>query len=155
MTNRRIAVCIMLIACKPLGLLVRAFRMVRFEQPRDVAPGAIMIRYDVYVHEIAYATAALALLCLLILLVPFRRREKWAWWAISIVAATYIIPEFVLPYLIPFRPYILWDWIYEAGLPRSAFLSLSLSLLTLLGLAASFSGFIARKNTITSNRVTK
>jgi hypothetical protein len=145
------AVSIALIACKPVGLLVRAARMVGFEQPRETTGTRLVVRYDLYVHEIAYATIALAIVMLLIVCIPFRKREKWAWWAVSVVAATYIVPEFLLPYFVnPLRPpYVLWSWIHDSGPAAGfAFVSVLLSILTLLGLVTAIPEFFRGDKTL-------
>ena len=144
--NFRMALSMVFISTKLVGLLYSASFMVRFEQPPIAQnPGAYAVeRYDLYVRDAGYARVALGLACLLIVFIPFRRRERWAWCALSVVTIAYFLPIFVFRVLFPFPGWhIFWDWIYEQGLARDVFASLFFTGLMVLGLAISFPEFFA------------
>jgi len=107
---------------------------------------AIHERYDHIVREAGYARMTIAATGLLILFIPFRKRELWAWLALTLVLFTYVFPPFIIPLLVPFPGWhIFWQGIFEPGIPRAVLLTMFYSALMLLGLALSAPHFFRKR----------
>jgi len=46
-----------------------------------------------WIHEVGYARLTIAILSLLILLIPFRKGERWSFVALAVLMICYILPE--------------------------------------------------------------
>jgi len=71
--------------------------MVAFVQPvpADIANASrhqVFERYDHWVHEIGFARLTLAVIGLLILFVPYRKGEAWAFAALAVLMICYVLP---------------------------------------------------------------
>jgi hypothetical protein len=130
-------------------MLPRAIAMVRFVQ---FAPGADMRRveverYDAFVHEGGYAAFGIVAVGLLVLLIPFRRREPWAWWALAVLSLVYVAPTFAVPILRSFPGFhVIWEGVLHSGVERAVLANLLLPATMLAALAVCFPSFL-RKGT--------
>lgn len=142
--NIRGRVSMVLVSIPLLALLFRAYHMVTFVQITERMERRGII-YEHFVHEAGFAQVAIAAIGLLILFIPFRKRESWAWWALTLLLLIYFVPTLVLPHLRPFPGWdILWQGIFTPGLARSVFLSLLFPALMLVGLALSAPQFFRK-----------
>lgn len=73
--------------------------MITFVQPErsQVVGGEIhyIFSYENFVHEAGFARLTLSIIALLILFIPYQRRERWAFAALVILAVTYFVPVFL------------------------------------------------------------
>lgn len=121
--------------------------MIRFDQPLASRgqPAPVVERWDYHVHEGGYARITIALLGLLILAIPFRKGEAWAWYAMGVIVVAYMLPAFVLRVLVPFPGWhVLWDWVFQPGLARDVFLDLFFPALMAVALGLSFREILGR-----------
>jgi hypothetical protein len=109
-----------------------------------------MFSYENYVHEAGFGRLAVSIMGLLILFIPYRRGERWAFTALVIIAVAYYVPVFLfgaIPNLGTWPAFRNWY------LPQLRVTSLALQywsafLLTaflILGLALSAPVFFRRK----------
>jgi len=128
--------------------------MIVFVQPEraEIAAGKLhyMFSYENVVHEAGIARLTLALIGLLILFVPYRKGERWAWVALCILVLAYEIPVFLFG-AIPTLG--MWSVFRNLPKPRSAslatetFLIYSTTASLVLGLALGLPLFHQRKTT--------
>jgi hypothetical protein len=129
-----------------------AFSLIPFAQPEraQIAAGQLnyMFSYENFVHEAGFGRFVISIIALLILLIPYRRGERWAFAALVILAVAYYVPVFLFG-AIP----NLGSWHVFRNLPQPTVTNLawqywsSLSLTTFLvvGLAMSVPLFFRRK----------
>jgi hypothetical protein len=128
------------------GLFARSVWMVEYVQS-DVrmaavrhAPGLHLL-CELQVHEAGFARIASGLVGLLIVLLAFRRRERWSWLGLAALASAYLPPLFALP--LPFpnwtafaagvrQPELLWAMLSDLFAPTLMLAGLLLSLPILL-----------------------
>lgn len=117
--------------CVPLVvLLYSAHPMITFSQEEDrrqIYERKIrqLEIYEPIVHEAGFARATVAVIGMLLVFIPFRRGQPWSWLALLILMSLYLVPTFVLPFLLPFRGWhVLYEGIRTPGLARLAFLNL-------------------------------
>lgn len=88
-----------LIAISLLSPLWTSLYLIPFVQPEreDIIAGKLhyMFSYENFVHEAGFARMAISILALLILFIPFRKGERWAFAALVILAITYYVPVFL------------------------------------------------------------
>lgn len=76
-----------------------ALYLIPFVQPErnQIAEGQIhyMFSYENFVHEAGFGRLAISIIALLILLIPYRRGERWAFAALVILAVAYYVPVFL------------------------------------------------------------
>lgn len=48
---------------------------------------------EVWIHEVGFAQLTIAILSLLILLIPYRKGERWSFAALAVLMVCYILPE--------------------------------------------------------------
>jgi hypothetical protein len=101
--------------------------------------------YDQWVHEGGYGGIALVAVGLLILLLPFRRRELWAWFAVAAMFLLYVLPTFVIPALRMPGWDALWEGIAHPGLASWVAANVLLGALMVAALALSLPSFLRRK----------
>jgi glucan phosphoethanolaminetransferase (alkaline phosphatase superfamily) len=128
--------------------------MIPFVQPEraQIAAGKIdyMFSYENFVHEAGFGRLGISIVTLLILLIPFRRREPWAFAALAILAVVYFVPVFLfgaIPNLGTWPVFHTWHLpqprvanlvlVYWSSIVFVAFL--------ILGLAMSTPAFFRRK----------
>jgi hypothetical protein len=110
---------------------------------REVRRGEI---YEQLVHEAGFARAAMACTGLLILFIPFRKRQRWGWLALATLLVIYFLPALSIPLLRPFPGWqIFYEGIRTPGLARGAFLNLLSSACMLVGLVLSFPSFFLKR----------
>jgi hypothetical protein len=68
-------------------LLWSGFPLIGYSEARRGGETQVLI-----IHEAGYARLAIAVVGLLILLVPFRRRQFWAWLALLVLVVLYLLP---------------------------------------------------------------
>jgi len=106
----------------------------------------VRMRYDHLVQASGYAGITFAAMGLLILFIPFRKRELWAWFALAILVFMYIFPTSAIRLLVPFPGWhIFYQGVFEPGLPRNALLTLLFDTLMLIGLALSAPDFFRKR----------
>jgi hypothetical protein len=128
--------------------------LIPFVQPEraQIAAGELhyMFSYENFVHEAGFGRLAISILGLLILLVPYRRGERWAFAALVIVAVTYYVPVFLfgaIPNLGTWPVFRNW----HMPQPRTINIALQswsaffLTAILILGLAMSAPVFFRRK----------
>jgi|GEM_PF-2805468 hypothetical protein len=81
-------VSLVLIAIPLLALLWGSRWMIVYVQPEGFR-GEIT---DNWVHEIGFARLTLAIIGLLILFIPYRKSERWAFVALAILVVFYVLP---------------------------------------------------------------
>lgn len=73
-----------------------ALSMILFVQPERASGGIHSIfSYENYIHEAGFARLAISIISLLLLFVPYRRGERWAFAALVILAFIYYVPVFL------------------------------------------------------------
>jgi hypothetical protein len=76
-----------------------ALYVIPFVQPEraQIAAGELhyMFSYENWVHEAGFGRFAISVVALLILFIPFRRGERWAFVALVFVAVAYYLPVFL------------------------------------------------------------
>jgi hypothetical protein len=76
-----------------------ALYLIPFAQPEraQIRAGELhyMFSYENFVHEAGFGRLAISMIALLILLIPFRRGERWAFAALVILALAYYVPVFL------------------------------------------------------------
>ena len=101
------------------------------------------------IHEAGYGRIVLGTLGILILLIPFRRLELWAWVCLSIMFFVYFIPVFLFPPGTSFpAAHDLWRGVSHPGLPRLMLLNALFPVLMILGLSASLPSFLRSKERV-------
>jgi len=103
-----------------------------------------MFSYENYVHEAGFARLTLAVIGLLVLLVPYRKGERWALTAICILIFAYQIPVFLfgaIPNLGAWPIFRNLPELGSTGPGLTALYSYSLIALSVLGLALSLTRF--------------
>ena len=70
--------------------------LIPFVQPetRQIQAGELhyMVSYEGFVHEVGFARLAISIVALLILFIPYRRGERWAFAALVFLAVEYYVP---------------------------------------------------------------
>ena len=83
-------VSLFLIAVPLAKMLWSSLPMVLYDEPLE----ARRVYFDEYwIHEIGYAHLTIAILSLLILLIPYRKGERWSFVALAVLMVCYILPE--------------------------------------------------------------
>ena len=109
-----------------------------------------MFSYENFVHESGFGRLAISIIALLILFIPYRKGERWAFVALVILAVAYYVPVFLydaIPNLGTWPLFRNWNlpqskvgnlaWIYWSSFVLTAFL--------VIGLAMSAPVFFRRK----------
>ena len=130
-----------LLICVALAVLAwSSIPLLQFSQATERAEHQGFL-YEQVVHEAGYGRIAIALLGAIIALVPYRKREPWAWWSLALVVLLYLVPTQIIPYTLG-ASWETWNqaWrdIGQSSLARGRFLGLSLLLLVIIALALSF-----------------
>ena len=145
---------IVLIAISLACSLWSGLYLIRFVQPEraQIAAGELhyMFSYENFVHEAGFGRLAISIIALLILLIPYRRGERWAFAALVILVVAYYVPVFLydaIPDLGTWPLFRNWNlpqfkvqslaWIYWSSFVPTAFL--------VVGLAISVFVFFRRK----------
>ena len=72
--------------------------LILFVQPEraQIRAGELhyMFSYENFVHEAGFGRLAISIIALLILFIPYRRGERWAFAALVILAVAYYVPVF-------------------------------------------------------------
>ena len=83
-------VSLFLIAVPLAKMLWSSLPMVLYDQSLE----ARRVYYDEYwIHEIGFAQLTIAILSLLILLIPYRKGERWSFVALAVLMVCYVLPE--------------------------------------------------------------
>jgi len=83
-------VSLFLIAVPLAKMLWSSLPMVMYDESLQ----ARRVYYDEnWIHEIGYAQLTIAILSLLILLIPYRKGERWSFVALAVLMVCYILPE--------------------------------------------------------------
>lgn len=140
--RKKLAVVLIMVTL--VGMLCSSFPMILFKQLSPVISGeAAVHRWDYHVREAGYGRVAIAVVGLIILAIPFRRGQRWAWWSLTFTFVSYVVPAFVLPVLVPFPGWhIFSDWMGDPGLARNVFSNLLFPFLMGLGLCLSLPDFL-------------
>ncbi len=89
-------ISLVLIAIPLVTILWSSFSMIVFVQPerKEIAAGRLggMFSYENFVHEAGFARLVLAVIGLLILFIPYRKGERWAFVALAVLAVCYVLP---------------------------------------------------------------
>lgn len=145
---------IVLIATSLTCSLWSALYLIPFVQPEraQIAAGELhyMFSYENFVHEAGFGRLAIPIITLLILFIPYRRGERWAFAALVILAVAYYVPVFLygaIPNLGTWPLFRNWNlpqakvqslaWIYWSSFVPTAFL--------VVGLVMSLPVFFRRK----------
>lgn len=113
-------------------------------------PG-MFFKYDNFVHEAGYARLAIAIIGLLVLFIPYRRGEAWAFAAMVVLVVCYLLPVFFFVNL----PYHWAAWLFPR-LPQQRVTSLEainlysylFTILELAGLGLALPQFLASRRNI-------
>jgi hypothetical protein len=131
-----------------------AMFLIPFVQPEraQIAAGELqyMFSYENFVHEAGFARLAISILALLILFIPYRKGERWAFGALAILAVVYYVPVFLygaIPNLGTWP--LLRNWNLPqprvSNLTLQGWFSFFLTAFLVAGLAASAPLFFRRK----------
>ena len=142
---------IVLIATSLALPLSSALHLIPFVQPEraQIATGELhyMFSYENFVHDAGFGRLAISIIALLILFIPYRRGERWAFAALVILAVAYYVPVFVFG-AIP----NLGTWPVFRNLPQTRVANLAweswsiiFTAFLILGLAMSAPVFFRRK----------
>src|SRR5262249_29207434 len=104
--------------------------------------------YGNYVHEAGFARVTIALIGLLILFFPYRKGERWAVVALSIIGFTYEIPVFLLNAVPNLGTWPIFRNLPEShvyGLTFVAWSNFALTALLLAGLALALPQLLRQK----------
>jgi cell division protein FtsW (lipid II flippase) len=83
-------ISLVLIAVPLAKMLWSSLSMVMYDESLQ----ARRVYYDEnWIHEIGYARLTIAILSLLILLIPYRKGERWSFVALAVLMVCYILPE--------------------------------------------------------------
>jgi cell division protein FtsW (lipid II flippase) len=83
-------ISLVLIAVPLAKMLWSSLSMVMYDESLQ----ARRVYYDEdWIHEIGYAQLTIAILSLLILLIPYRKGERWSFVALAVLMVCYILPE--------------------------------------------------------------
>ena len=92
-------ISIALIAISLALPLWSALYLIPFVQPerRQIQAGELhyMFSYESFVHEVGFARLAISIVALLILFIPYRRGERWAFVALAFLAVAYYLPVYI------------------------------------------------------------
>ena len=76
-----------------------ALYLIPFVQPetRQIQAGTLhyMFSYENWVHEAGFGRLTISIIALLILFIPYRRGERWAFVALAFLAVAYYVPVFI------------------------------------------------------------
>jgi hypothetical protein len=76
-----------------------ALYLIPFVQPesRQIQAGEIhyMFRYENWVHEAGFGRLTISIIALLILSIPYRKGERWAFVTLMLLAVAYYVPVFL------------------------------------------------------------
>lgn len=145
---------IVLIAISLAAPLWSALYLIPFVQPEraQVAAGSLhyMFSYESFVHETGFGRLAISIIGLLILFIPYRRGERWAFAALVILAVTYYLPVFFygsIPNLGTWPVFQRWHMPEPrvTSIASVYWWSFSVTSLLILGLAMSAPVFFRRK----------
>jgi cell division protein FtsW (lipid II flippase) len=109
-----------------------------------------MFSYENFAHEAGFGRLAISIIALLILLIPYRRGERWAFAALTIPAVVYYVPVFLfgaIPNLGTWPVFRTWN-LPQQRVANLAWQYWSVFLLTsflILGLAMSAPVFFRKK----------
>jgi hypothetical protein len=128
--------------------------LIPFVQPetRQIQAGErhYMVSYEGFVHEVGFARLAISIVALLILFIPYRRGERWAFVALAFLAVAYYVPVYIfgsIPNLGTWAAFRNW-YVPQPRVTNLNFVFWSSVLLTaslMLGLAMSAPIFFRRK----------
>jgi hypothetical protein len=132
--NATLAGSIALLAINFAFLLRSSFPLITYSEAKRGGETWVLT-----IHEAGYARLAIAVVALLILFVPFRRRQFWAWLALLAVVALYLLPaSYVAPTLVSYsRLRELVRLRQTSSVARVLLTNLALVVSALLGLALS------------------
>jgi hypothetical protein len=131
-----------------------ALYLIPFVQPetRQIQAGELhyMFSYENWVHEAGFGRLTISIVALLILFIPYRKGERWAFVALMLLAIAYCVPVFLfgaIPNLGTWSAFRNWNFPQPRVANRewefwSTFL---LSALLVLGLAMSAPFFFRKK----------
>lgn len=143
-----------LIAISLVHVLWSSLYLIPFVQPEraQIAAGEIhyMFSYENYVHKAGFGRFAISIVALFILLIPYRRGERWAFAALVILAIVYYLPVFLFGAIPNLGA---WPLFRNWSLPQSRISDLSwvfwsnffLTNCLVIGLAISVPIFFRRK----------
>jgi len=146
---------IILIAISLALPLWSALYLIPFVQPEraQIAAGELhyMFSYENFVHEAGFGRLVISVIALLILLIPYRRGERWAFAALVILAVAYYVPVFLYGAIPNLGT---WSFFRNWNLPQIRMQSLTLqywssclpTVLLVLGLAMSVPVFFRRNS---------
>jgi hypothetical protein len=143
-----------LLAIPLLAVLWSSVWMIAYVQPERLQLAdhpQILFKYDNFVHEAGFARLAIAIIGLLVLFIPYRRGEAWAFAALVVLVVCYLLPVF---FFVNF-PYRLAWWL-SPRLPQQRVTSLAainfyrylLTILALAGLGLALPQFLASRRNI-------
>lgn len=127
--------------------------LIFFVQPQRarIAAGQLhyMFSYENWIHEVGFARLTISIIGLLILFIPYRRGERWAFLALGILAVAYYVPVYIYG-AIPNSG--TWPLLQHLNLPQGTVSSLwwvhwssiFFTALLLLGLAMSAFNFFRK-----------
>ncbi len=106
----------------------------------------MFFKYDNFVHEAGYAGLAIVVIGLLVLFIPYRRGEAWAFAAMAVLLVCYLLPVFLFVNF----PHHLAAWLFPRlpqqrviGLEALSFYTYSFTIMELAGLGLALPQFLA------------
>jgi hypothetical protein len=130
-----------------------ALYLIPFVQPERalITAGKLqyMFSYENWVHEAGFGRVTISIIALLILFIPYRRGERWAFAALVILAAAFYVPVFLygaIPNLGTRPMFQTWHMPQSrvANIPLQYWFAFSLTAILILGLALSIPVFFRR-----------
>ena len=144
-------ISLVLLAIPLLAVLWSSVWMVAFVQPEKlqlVDNPQVMFKYDNFVHVAGFATLTVALIGLIILFIPYRKGEHWAFMALAVLVVCYLVPVLVfsnfprhLAWLFPLLP----QSKTSTSLAKIELYNASAAILALAGLALAVPQFLTNR----------
>lgn len=101
-------ISLVLLAIPLLAVLWSSVWMVAYVQPERLQfadHSGVFFSYGNFVHDGGFATLTTAVIGLLILFIPYRKGERWAFAALAVLVVCYLLPVFVF---VNFSRHLAW-----------------------------------------------
>ena len=146
-------ISLVLIAIPLLAILWSSIWMmgfVQFERLEMADHPQMLFKFENFVHEAGFARLTLAVIGLLILFVPYRRGEAWAFAALVVLTVCYVLPVFFLdaPNLGLWHIFRVRPNFGTTSLAPMNFYRYVLTILALAGLGLALPQFLATRGNI-------
>lgn len=144
-----------LLAISLLATLWSSVWMIAYVQPERLQFAdhpQMFFKYDNFVHDAGFGQLTLAVIGLLILFIPYRKGEAWAFAALVVLVVCYLLPVF---FFVNFSHHLA-SWLFPRlpqlqrvyGLAAVSFYNCVLTISALAGLGLSLPHFLASRRNV-------